>query len=185
MHSELEAAMAAIESIAPDLSLPASVERAALAGLGSKYLALGSPTSLGLLSCGSDASALRRCHEILFGELALRSAGGNQLDDAKASGSFTLEEAFACDIVCLSTSLEFEDIWIADATHLNIVDTGEWTKGMHSLARRAHFTYVGTPRHALAHSHGSMEQVISGSVSGRMGEELTVLLWTPSGDATP
>ena len=185
MHSELEAAMSAIEARQVDPALSARMTRAALAGLGSKYLALGAPSSLGLVACGPDAQALRVSHAIVFGSLSCRSAGSNQLTAEGAVVATTFEEAFACDIVCLTTSIDFEFEWIPDATHLNIVDSGPWSSGMESLADCARITSVGTPRHSLRTQHGGLEDVITGKVSGRVGEEVTVLLWTPVSSLAP
>lgn len=184
MHDELKSAMAAIEALEVDLALPASHRRAALAGLGSKFLAIGSPESIGLADCGDDAAALYACHEIQFGPLKIRAAGDNRLETPTDISHCSIEESMACDLVCLSTTQAFAPEWIADATHLNIVDTGPWSAGMQALADNATITWVGTPRHSLRSTHGSLADVIRGKVSGRMGEEITCLLWTPENTAT-
>ncbi len=123
---------------------------------------------------------MQDCHRLLFGALELRTAGDNHLPAADKQREFTTEEAFACDIVCLCTTQEFRAEWIAEATHLNIIDTGPWSQGMQSVALRAHVSWLGKPRHPVQIAHGSLHDVITGSVSGRVGEEITALLWTPT-----
>ncbi len=168
MQDELRALMKRIESD-PD-AMPATADAtlrfAALAGLGSKYLAVGTPTTMGLVDCDMHQDALITCHELLFGPLeVLRSADSS------------IEEAMAADIVCVSTTTAFEFDWIAEATHLNIFDAGPWSKSMQELATLAALTYLnaGTvPIGGIA--HGLLSEVIRGSVSGRMGEEVTALV---------
>ena len=170
----LEQSMRAIEAAAvagEPSPAPASSQQlhfAALAGLGSKYLALGTPASLGLIGDSSAAPALLAVHQLLFGPLEIRYA--DQL---------SIEEALASDIVCLPTSSEFEVQWIADATHLNLIDSGHWSAGATELLRSAQIATVGAPQRPIPNHHGSLADVITGKVSGRMGEELTGLLWSP------
>ncbi len=184
MHDELQAAMKAIEALD---SVPSSLSReqhwAALAGLGSKFLAIGAPETIGLLHCGGAAGAIYRCHELQFGPLKIRSAGDHALDGSADIFKCSSEESLACDLVCLTTTSDFSPEWIADATHLNIIDDGPWSPGMQSLAAQARLTWVGTPRHALSAEHGPLNDVIRGSVSGRVSEEITCLLWTPDENA--
>jgi hypothetical protein len=184
MIDELKTAMRAIES-AQDV--PAGVSRehqwAALAGLGSKYLAIGSPQTIGLTNCGSAAPALYACHEILFGPLHIRIAGEHALHGHSDLLECSEEESLACDIVCLSTGEDVSLDWIADATHLNLVDSGPWSASMQSLAARMAVTWVGKPRHGLGLAHGSLADVITGAVSGRVAEEISCLLWTPEKNA--
>lgn len=142
-----------------------SLHFAALAGLGSKYLAVGSPASLAVVGCGADRDSIIACHELLFGYLDILH--GDQLG---------IEEAVAADIVCLPTSTEFDLEWIADATHLNVLDDGQWSEGMKQLARHCSVTYTGRDLPAQGHAHGLLADVVRGSVSGRMGEEVTVLV---------
>lgn len=177
---ELREAMAALEALQEVPDLAPTLHRAALAGLGSKFLAIGAPCSLGIAECGEDATALLDCHQFLFGPLEVRSAGDNSFEAGAKIRRCSIEESLACDIVCLSTTTEFSRDWIPDATHLNIVDTGPWSSGMQALAREASMTWVGSPRQGLDNCHGELAEVIQGKVSGRMGEELTGLLWTPT-----
>lgn len=177
--SKLREAMAALEALQELTDVEPTVHRAALAGLGSKFLAVGAPGSLGLAQSGADAPALLECHTLLFGPMELRCAGDNAIESGPGIRMCSMEESFACDIVCLATTTEFSRDWIPEATHLNIVDTGPWSSGMQALAREASMTWVGSPRHPLLNSHGDLAAVIEGRVSGRMGEELTGLLWTP------
>ena len=168
MRDALRTLMKAIEAN-PD-ALPAKtsggIRFAALAGLGSKYLAVGSPASIGLVHCGAHSEGIAVCHELLFGPLEV-------LHDQDVG----VEEAMAADIVCLPSSTEFELAWIAEATHLNILDDGHWSKGMIQLANHCRITYAAESLPTRAHkAHGLLADVVRGSVSGRMGEEFTALV---------
>jgi hypothetical protein len=184
MRDLLKEAMEAIEAAA---DVPAALTRdqhwAALAGLGSKFLAIGAPQTIGLSKCGDAASPIYACHDMLFGPLEIRSAGEQQFESGLAPQACSTEESLACDVVCLTTSEDFLLEWIADATHLNIVDSGSWSSGMQALATRSSVTWVGKPRHELGQGHGSLAQVIQGKVSGRVSDEITCLLWTPDESA--
>jgi hypothetical protein len=167
MQDELRALMKSIENT-PDAAVEtanAELRFAARAGLGSKYLAVGTPTTLGLVNCDAEQEALIACHELLFGPLeVLRSA------------DTSIEEAMAADIVCLPTTAIFELDWIAEATHLNIMTTGPWSEGMQQLATCTALTYLNAATAGPGVSHGLLSEVIHGSVSGRMGEEITALV---------
>lgn len=173
--------MQAIETQGKDAEMSSLLRQAALAGLGSKYLAVGSPATLGIIACGAAAPALQACHELLFGTLQVRSSGDNLFAEDAAVAEHSIEESLACDIVCLPTEADFAVEWIAEATHLNLVDSGPWSMGMQALLHCARFTLIGQPRHTIHKVHGRLTDVITGSVSGRMGEEITALLWTPDG----
>lgn len=167
MQDALRAFMKAIETD-PQARIDASdatLRFAALAGLGSKYLAVGTPMTLGLVNCDAEEEALVACHRLLFGPLeVLRTA------------DVSTEEAMAADIVCLAATTEFELDWIAEATHLNIRSAGPWSEGMHKLASSAALTYLNAATAGPGVSHGLLCDVIQGSVSGRMGEEITALV---------
>lgn len=148
-----------------ETGLNASLRFAALAGLGSKYLAVGTPTTMGIIDCGEHAAFLIECHSLLFGPLEILR--GEELG---------CEEAMAADIVCLTSSSEFDLDWIAEATHLNVLDTGPWSTGMQALAQTSSLTYIDIATRGPHNSHGLLADVIVGTVSGRMGEELTALV---------
>ncbi|MCP4448870.1 MAG: hypothetical protein GY811_26590 [Myxococcales bacterium] len=167
MLDALRKAMKAIEAAPESAQLlsDATLRFASLAGLGSKYLAVGTPMSMGLVHCNEYEEALIQCHTHLFGEL--------EILNNKVVG---VETAMAADIVCLTSDTDFELMWIADATHLNMFDTGIWSAGMRELSRACDITYLNAPAIAPGRAHGLLADVIGGSVSGRMGEEITALL---------
>ncbi len=166
MSDPLRTLMAAIEhhpKALPPTENPVLLA-AALAGLGSKYLAVGSPATLGLIGCGPYSDALIACHTLLFGTL-----------EVQRSEDIGIEEAMAADIVCISSSTEFELAWIADATHINVLSDGTWSKGMHELATTTSLT-LSAPNPEFPAPYGLLAEVIQGVVSGRIGEEITVLM---------
>lgn len=180
MREELRRAMAAVEK-GQALSEPMHVRWAAISGLGSKYLAVGSPESIGLVDCGAAATWLIECHELLFGKLRFKLAGDNVVDSSWSGGSSTLrcqsEEAFACDIVCAPCTLDFDSNWIAEATHLNLRYQAPGPSASSCVAMAScGVTLESTHAEGVVRSHGSLAEVITGRVSGRMADELTILL---------
>lgn len=167
MLDQLRAAMRAVEDdpAAGTASLTPALRFAVLSGLGSKYLAVGAPSSLGIIDLDSNAEAIVVCHRLLFGEL-----------EVKRNRDMGVEEALAADIVCLPATTDFELEWIAEATHLNILDASPHSRGMAELTQHCALTYLDPQGASRARSHGLLAEVIRGSVSGRMGEEITALL---------
>jgi ornithine cyclodeaminase/alanine dehydrogenase-like protein (mu-crystallin family) len=123
---------------------------------------VGSPTTLGLLNC-ENPSVIVEAHRSFYKNIRVQSNGP--------------EHALASDIVCMPTSADFEVEWIPDATHLNLFDDGVWSTSCQELARRLAFTTQGTIRQPITRLHGTLEQVISGEVSGRVGEEITAFVF--------
>ena len=123
----LRSAMKAIEE-SPHAAVPgisATTYYAALAGLGSNYLAVGAPSTLALVGHSDEqCQALMACHRLLFGEL-----------ETIRSSEVGIEEAMAADIVCLPCTTEFSLDWIADATHLNLLEDGPWSLAVEELAQ--------------------------------------------------
>ena len=151
MRDALRTLMKEIEANPDALPTRASgdIRFAALAGLGSKYLAVGSPASLGLVNCGAHSDAIAVCHELLFGPLEV-------LHDQDLG----VEEAMAADIVCLPSSTEFELAWIAEATHLNVLDDGRWSEGMTQLANHCSITYAAASLPSKGrNAHGLLSDV--------------------------
>lgn len=171
MREQLRAGMQAIERAPSQMpeSIDSELHFSVLAGLGSKYLAVGSPATIGLVDCPTHHEPLIACHDLLFSNV-----------EYLRSEDVGVEEALAADIVCLLTSTEFELEWIADATHVNILDDGTWSAGMKQLSEACALTYFNVNAALPRHSHGRLDEVIWGSVSGRMGEEVTALVCLPA-----
>ncbi|MBL4634903.1 MAG: hypothetical protein JKY56_13610 [Kofleriaceae bacterium] len=146
----------------PDLAV------AALFGLGSKYLAVGAPETCGIIGCGSAGPAIIACHTLLFGPLEYRVVG----ESIAGTTSTSVEDAFACDLVCLATDQDFSLHWIADATHLNVRQADEISAAVKALCEIVTLTAL-KPRQET--EERSLSEVICGQVSGRVGEELTML----------
>lgn len=176
-RDQLLRAMAAFESCeTPPLSK--EVRWAALAGLGSKYLAVGSPASLALIDCGPAAAWIVACHELLFGDgVDIKLSGDNLAPPSSTAVRCEREQAFASDIVCMPCTVDFDLAWIAEATHLNLC----WqppgpSAGALILFESSSVTVESEHPPPLARRQSSLDEVITGHVSGRMADELTVLL---------
>lgn len=143
---------------------------AALAGLGSKYLAVGAPDTCGIIHCGSATEAIAECHTLLFGPLEFRVVGA----ELSGSTNCSAEEAFASDLVCMPENEEFSLAWIAEATHLNVHRNVSPSDSLNTLCDFASVTELS--QSSEASSHGKLSEVICGQVSGRVGEEITLLL---------
>lgn len=175
-RQQLIDAMAAFERCEKP-TLEPNVCWAALTGLGSKYLAVGSPENIGLIDCGEAKSWIVLCHEILFGPMQVKLAGTMKQPFYPEPLACSVEEAFASDIVCAPWSLAFDPAWIAEATHLNLRSSGTApSAGAQTVFASASVTVQRNPKNPLQRRHGSLDEVIRGQVSGRMADELTILL---------
>ena len=172
----------------------------AAGAIGSKYLAVQSPRSLGFIGCGVQARVLLSAHRVIYGDgLQLRMA---DVDEAAARAfaeeaggtATTVQRAAACDIVCTSTPSRtpvVERAWVAAGAHINAM--GADAEGKQELAtdlllaakvvvddreQAFHSGEVNVPLHTGALSeaqvHGTLGEVMAGTRSGRMGDEITV-----------
>lgn len=140
---------------------------AALGAVASRYLAVGTPRTLGLVvdAATSAAAALSiEAHRTWFSPSDIRCAGG----DVAGARHVSLKEALACDIVCVHARTILDARDIRRGTHLNVL-TAAATLG-DELAKLAEIT----------REWPGLGDLAAGFVDGRQLDEITVFL---AGDA--
>jgi ornithine cyclodeaminase/alanine dehydrogenase len=183
-----------------DATLLTALRTGAAGAIGSRYLAVARPRSLGLVGCGVQARMLLEAHRVLYGDdLELRMADGRpqaaEAFAAEAGGTATsVEEAAACDIVCTSTPARSPVIkrsWVKAGAHINAMGADGPGKQELDPALLVAAKLV-IDDHAQAHHAGEINvplaqgmlepdsifatlgEIVAGIKSGRTGDEITV-----------
>lgn len=147
--------------------------RAAIGAVASRYLAVGTPRSFGLVveggpSC-ADAALSLEAHRTWFAPSDVRVAGdGAEALAAQLGGrAVSLAEALACDIVCVHAPIELRAAQLRRGTHVNVLVPMTIDAELRSLA-------------TIVHEHPGLGELAAGLVDGRQLDELTVFI---AGDA--
>jgi len=144
--------------------------RAALGAVASRYLAVGTPRSLGLIVDGTttieEAALSLFAHRTWFQPTDLRCAGPGAAELAAAIGGreSTAAEAIACDIVCVHAPLLIDPAQLRRGTHINVLVPGATFAD--ELARVA----------TITHEAPGLAELAAGLVDGRQLDELTVFV---------
>jgi hypothetical protein len=157
----------AIEPAPPELRIPPAQARACAGAVASRYLAVGTPRSIGIIS-GDDPdeaiASLVAHHTWFFPIPDVRWAGNSATQLAVAVGkAVDLDAALAADIVCIHTSMTLAAAQLRRGTHVNALAPVELDA---ELRRLATITEEPTGLPALA----------AGLVDGRQLDELTVFV---------
>jgi hypothetical protein len=144
--------------------------RAALGAVASRYLAVGTPRSLGLVVDG-EASAAEAAlsvfaHRTWFQPSDLRCAGAGAEDLARGIGGrvTSLAEAMACDIVCLHAPIAVECKLLRRGTHVNVLTT--------SCTFEPDLAHIAT----ITRETPGLAELAAGLVDGRQLDEITVFV---------
>lgn len=123
--------------------------RAAKGAVASRFLAVGTPRSIGLVASASDAELALAAHRVFFSPQEIRT---------------TLPDAFACDIVIVAQALRIDPTWIRRGTHLDV-----WTGGFPVIdGAKIVFDHPGPGVWA------SLHELAAGIKDGRELDEITV-----------
>ncbi len=150
-----------------DAQLP--MARAAAGAVASRYLAVGTPRSLGLVvgdPATVDQAALSLfAHRTWFQPTDVRCAGTGAEELAGSIGgrATSLTEVLACDIVCVHAPLALEAGTLRRGTHLNLLAPCTLSPELSQLAT------VTTEEPGLA-------ELAAGLVDGRQLDEITVFV---------
>jgi ornithine cyclodeaminase/alanine dehydrogenase len=169
----------------------------AAAGVASKYLYEGTPTTLGLIGCGVQAHTLLGAHEVVFGKLEVLAY---DLDPDTASTfacavggrSVSLEDAAGADVVCTATPARIpflEGDWVRPGAHVNAMGAdapGKQEVAVELLRRAAIYiddvhqaTGSGEINVPLASGELALEDL-----AGTLGEVVAGSLPKPTSDVT-
>lgn len=144
--------------------------RAAAGAVASRYLAVGTPRSLGLVLGGIGAAEAAaqslEAHRSWFAPRDLRCAGeGAEALAAQLGGrATTVAEALACDIVCVHGPLHLAPAQLRRGTHVNVLDPAVTLDP--ELAQLAQIT----------HEEPGLGAVAAGLVDGRQLDEITLFV---------
>lgn len=134
---------------------PTLQARVAAGAVASRYLAVGTPRSFGLIGAGAEESLL--AHRTWFNPTDVRCSDG-----ASGHRQVSREEAFACDIVCVHLAICPLPGQLRRGTHVNLIMGGEVGE---ELARLATVVY-----------EKDLPMMAAGFVDGRQLDELTVFV---------
>jgi ornithine cyclodeaminase/alanine dehydrogenase-like protein (mu-crystallin family) len=144
--------------------------RAAAGAVASRYLAVGTPRSFGLVVEGGasldDATLSLEAHRTWFAPTDVRCAGDGAevLAGTLGGRAVTLAEALACDIVCVHASLVIEPGALRRGTHVNALAPAVALPD--ELARLA----------TIVHEVPGLGELAAGLVDGRQLDELTIFV---------
>lgn len=183
-----------------DATLLTALRTGAAGAIGSRYLAVARPRSLGFVGCGVQARVLLEAHRVLYGDdLELRMADGRlqaaEAFAAEAGGTATsVEQAAACDIVCTSTPARAPVVkrsWVKAGAHINamgadgpgkqeldpaLLMAGKLVIDDHAQARHAGEINVPLTRGMLDEENifATLGEIVAGNKAGRTGDEITI-----------
>lgn len=148
----------------------AALAAAAAGAVASRFLAVGTPRSIGLVG-GRMASALSlAAHRVWFRPADIRCAGEADAADAAAIAAelggraASLDEALAADIVCIHVSLALPAARLRRGTHVNALAAGiELDEALRTLA-------------TIADEPDGLPALAAGLRDGRQLDELTVFV---------
>ncbi len=159
---------------------PVALACAAAAGaISSKFMAVGAPRSMGFVGCGGLAAALLDAHRVVFAAAApreLRCAGADADHFVAAHGGrpTSVEEACACDIVCVTArdaAPALRRAWIRRGTHVIVLGAGALDEDVRAGAR----VIVDDPPAVDAPQVcGTLGEIAAGLKDGRELDEVTI-----------
>lgn len=142
---------------------------AAAGAVASRYLAVGTPRSLGLVVHGADsaeAAALSHAaHATWFAprDLRVSGLGADALAHSLRGRVVPIEEALACDIVCVHTPISIAATQLRRGTHVNVLAAAKLDEDLTKLAK-------------ITHEVPGLGELAAGLVDGRQLDELTVFV---------
>ncbi|MBP9207382.1 MAG: hypothetical protein KBG28_25655 [Kofleriaceae bacterium] len=157
--------------------------RAGLAAVASRYLAIGTPRTLGIVGAGPrrDGRLGQACvatHRLWNPTREVRCADprGDELAAllAGACGGrvTTVAQALACDIVCLVDDVALAPSALRGGTHVNILTGSRPGPELAAIAVLAH--------ELAGHGAPSLGQLAAGLVDGRQRDEITIFAVGPA-----
>ncbi|MGE0549352.1 MAG: hypothetical protein AB7O24_05240 [Kofleriaceae bacterium] len=141
---------------------------AAIGAVASRYLAVGTPRSFGVIAdprtLDAAVSSLA-AHRTWFQPSDLRCAGpaGDALAAAIGGRTVTLDEALASDIVCIHMPITLTAEKLRRGSHVNVLVPCELADDLERAAM-------------ITHEHPGLGDLAAGLVDGRQLDEITVFI---------
>jgi hypothetical protein len=139
--------------------------RAAVGAIASRYLAVGTPRTLGLVADPStieEAALSVSAHRTWFAPREIRCADLPELARGTAGTLASIGETLACDIVCVHTNLQIYASQLRRGTHVNLL-AGTIDDELRSLA-------------TVCEEARDLGSLAAGLIDGRQLDELTVFI---------
>lgn len=160
--------------------LEARAELAGLAAVAAKFLAVGTPRTLGLVGARELGPALVATQRAYAVPRELRIFDGDpvaaaRLAEAVGGRVASLTEACACDIVVARGPVAIERAWVRNGTLVTALDAGVVLAP--ALLAAAHVYTVGAV--AGVTPTATLGAVAAGLVDGRVLDEITILVIGP------
>ncbi len=153
-----------------DPAVTSALAAAAAGAVASRFLAVGTPRSIGLIGADRRATALSlAAHRVWFQPADIRCAGGAppaaSLELAAALGgrAVSLDEALAADIVCIHAPLSLAATRLRRGTHVNALADVALDDELRALA-------------TIADEPSGLPALAAGLRDGRQLDELTVFV---------
>jgi hypothetical protein len=140
----------------------APVAAAAAGAIASRFLAVGTPRSIGLVGEHPAAALSLAAHRVWFQPTDLRCAGA-PLAAALGGRAASLEEALAADIVCLHAPIPLAAVRLRRGTHVNALAGATLDDDLRALA-------------AITDEPAGLPALAAGLRDGRQLDELTIFL---------
>lgn len=183
----VEAALVAraMKQVVPPLALTPVQAAAGRAAVAAKFLAVGTPRTLGLVGAGERAPGIlaAQCAYAAPRELRVYEAEATVADEvARAlagprltTRATSLREACACDIVVALGPVTIRREWIRGGTLVTVLDGAVELDPTLLAAAMVYATDLGTTAPGRL-VHASLAAVAAGLVDGRALDEITILL---------
>jgi len=132
--------------------------RAAAGAVASRYLAVGTPRSFGLIGDADDAALSLEAHRTWFAPRDIRSTAA--MAGARVTG---VDEALAADIVCVHVPLALAAAQLRRGTHVNLLAGGILDDALQRIA-------------TVVHEEPGLPALAAGLIDGRQLDEITVFV---------
>ncbi len=142
---------------------------AAAGAVASRYLAVGTPRSFGLIVHGADAceaAALSlAAHSTWFAPVEIRCAGigSDGLAHSLRGDAVSIDDALAADIVCVHAPITIKAAQLRRGTHVNVLSAATLDDELSKVA-------------SITHEVPGLGALAAGLVDGRQLDELTVFV---------
>lgn len=155
-------------------------EPAGLAAVAAKFLAVGTPRTMGLVGLRDQAPAIVAAQRAYAAPRELRVFDGSPVAAARIAEAVggrvaSLVEACACDIVVARGPVSIRREWIRGGTLVTALDRDVVIEP--ALLAAAVVYTAGAPAGVVGHA--TLAQVAAGLVDGRVLDEITVLVNDP------
>jgi ornithine cyclodeaminase/alanine dehydrogenase-like protein (mu-crystallin family) len=147
-----------------------AVARGAAAAIASRFLAVGTPRSIGLVGDPAIAAAALAAHRVLFAPRDVRCAD-EALAGLVGGRAASLEQTFACDIVCVAADVVVARRWLRGGTHVNLL-----VGSADPAALADAMVVVDDQRDVGAPVYGTLAEIAAGYKDGRQLDEVSWFL---------